>query len=163
IGERVGPRGSRQQPADRVPLRKVLRTDPAAPSDEFFMEIRRRRASEAGRPDPQQHQGEPKQIGLGLLARSLWTRDSQILQPGTPLTLGLSCRRHEHTMAILVVEDDLDLLDILCFALRREGHDVITARDAEGALEIWKSNTSQNEPQLVLIDADLSNVGGWGL
>jgi len=32
-------------------------------------------------------------------------------------------------VAILVVEDDPDLLDIICFAVRRDGHDVIAARD----------------------------------
>jgi len=60
-------------------------------------------------------------------------------------------------MALLVVEDDVDLLDILCFALRRAGHDVIPARDGAAALQIWKDK----DPQLVLLDIDLPNVNGW--
>jgi DNA-binding response OmpR family regulator len=60
-------------------------------------------------------------------------------------------------MAILVVEDDPDLLDILCFALRREGHDVIAARDGETGLEMWKAK----EPLLVVLDVDLPKKTGW--
>jgi DNA-binding response OmpR family regulator len=60
-------------------------------------------------------------------------------------------------MAILVVEDDPDLLDILCFTLRREGHDVIAARDGATGLEMWRSK----EPLLVLLDVDLPKKNGW--
>jgi DNA-binding response OmpR family regulator len=60
-------------------------------------------------------------------------------------------------MAVLIVEDDPDLLDVLCFALRREGHDVIAARDGAVGLQLWKSK----DPQLVLLDIDLPRVSGW--
>ena len=60
-------------------------------------------------------------------------------------------------MAILVVEDDSDLLDILCFTLRREGHDVIAAHDGAQALQLWETK----HPQLVLLDIDLPKVSGW--
>jgi len=46
----------------------------------------------------------------------------QIEAPGQKRFLGAQ-------MPILIVEDDLDLLDILCFTLRRDGHDVIAAHD----------------------------------
>lgn len=60
-------------------------------------------------------------------------------------------------MSILIVEDDADLLDILCFTLRREGHEVIAARDGAVGLQLWR----QKDPQLVLLDVDLPKVNGW--
>jgi DNA-binding response OmpR family regulator len=60
-------------------------------------------------------------------------------------------------MSILIVEDDSDLLDILCFALRRDGHDVIAAHDGASGLQLWKAR----DPRLVLLDVDLPKVNGW--
>jgi DNA-binding response OmpR family regulator len=60
-------------------------------------------------------------------------------------------------MSILIVEDDADLLDILCFAVRRAGHDVIAAHDGAIGFELWKSK----DPELVLLDADLPKMNGW--
>jgi DNA-binding response OmpR family regulator len=60
-------------------------------------------------------------------------------------------------MTILVGEDDLALPDLIGFALRREGHDVIAVRDRASILGIWKSI----EPELVLLDAKLPTVNGW--
>jgi DNA-binding response OmpR family regulator len=60
-------------------------------------------------------------------------------------------------MAILVVEDDVDLLDILCFALRRDGYDVLAARDGAAGLQLFKAK----EPQLVLLDITLPKLSGW--
>ena len=60
-------------------------------------------------------------------------------------------------MSILIVEDDADLLDILCFTLRREGHEVIAARDGAIGLQLWR----QKDPRLVLLDVDLPKVNGW--
>jgi len=60
-------------------------------------------------------------------------------------------------MAVLVIEDDVELLDILCFALRRDGHDVIGAHDGEAGLRLFKGN----EPQLVLLDLNLPKLSGW--
>jgi DNA-binding response OmpR family regulator len=60
-------------------------------------------------------------------------------------------------MAILTVEDDADLLDILSYTLRRDGHDVLCARDGESALNLWK----QGNPQLILLDVNLPRIDGW--
>lgn len=60
-------------------------------------------------------------------------------------------------MAILIVEDEPDLLDILCFTLRREGHDVIAAHNGAAGLELWRNK----RPNLVLLDVDLPKVDGW--
>jgi DNA-binding response OmpR family regulator len=60
-------------------------------------------------------------------------------------------------MAILTVEDDADLLDILSYTLRRDGHDVIAASDGATALQLWKIRN----PQLILLDVDLPKLDGW--
>ncbi len=60
-------------------------------------------------------------------------------------------------MSILIVEDDADLLDILCFAVRRAGHDVIAAHDGAVGLDLWRSK----DPELILLDADLPKMSGW--
>lgn len=60
-------------------------------------------------------------------------------------------------MSILIVEDDADLLDILCFAVRRAGHDVIAAHDGAIGLDLWRSK----DPELVLLDVDLPKMSGW--
>ena len=60
-------------------------------------------------------------------------------------------------MSVLIVEDDADLLDILCYTLRREGHDVIAAHDGVSGIQIWK----MKDPRLVLLDVDLPKMNGW--
>ncbi len=60
-------------------------------------------------------------------------------------------------MSILIMENDPDLLDILCFTLRRRGHDVIAAHDGAAGLHLWQSK----QPRLVLTTTDLSKVSGW--
>lgn len=60
-------------------------------------------------------------------------------------------------MAVLVVEDDPDLLDVACFVLRRAGHDTIMAHDGAEALSLWR----MKKPDLVLLDIDLPKVDGW--
>ena len=60
-------------------------------------------------------------------------------------------------MSILIVEDDASLLDLLCFAVRREGYDVIAAHDGAIGLQLWKTK----DPQLVLLDVDLPKMTGW--
>jgi len=63
-------------------------------------------------------------------------------------------------MTILVGEDDPDLLDLICFALRREGHDVIAVSDGASILDVWKT---VDEPELVLLDSKLPTVNAWDL
>ena len=60
-------------------------------------------------------------------------------------------------MAILVVEDDPDLADLLSYILRRAGHDVVVAGDGESALELWW----KNNPELVILDIGLPGSNGW--
>ncbi|HEX5479898.1 MAG TPA: response regulator transcription factor [Dehalococcoidia bacterium] len=60
-------------------------------------------------------------------------------------------------MAILLVEDEQDLADIVGYTLRRSGHEVITAYDGMAALRLLKSRA----PQLVILDVNLPHVDGW--
>lgn len=60
-------------------------------------------------------------------------------------------------MAILVVEDEADLSDLLSYILRRAGHEVITAFDGESALRMWR----ERQPELVLLDLGLPRRNGW--
>ena len=41
-------------------------------------------------------------------------------------------------MKVLVVDDDVDLLDLMTYALRREGYNVLAAVDGQQALQRWE-------------------------
>jgi DNA-binding response OmpR family regulator len=57
-------------------------------------------------------------------------------------------------MKVLVVDDDVDLLT---YALRREGFGVIGALDGMQALDRWESNN----PDIILLDAKLPKLDGF--
>jgi two-component system, chemotaxis family, CheB/CheR fusion protein len=60
-----------------------------------------------------------------------------------------------HTGAILVIEDDPDVRDLLEVFLKDEGHDVVTAEDGVLALELVRRGTAR--PDLILADYNLPN------
>ena len=60
-------------------------------------------------------------------------------------------------MRALVVEDDSDLLDLLTYALRREGYTVLSAMDGQQALKRWEDEA----PDIVLLDANLPKTDGY--
>jgi DNA-binding response OmpR family regulator len=60
-------------------------------------------------------------------------------------------------MAILVVEDEPDLTDLLTYILRRAGHDVVVAFDGDAALRLFR----ERSPELVLLDIGLPRMSGW--
>jgi DNA-binding response OmpR family regulator len=60
-------------------------------------------------------------------------------------------------MKVLLVEDDADLLDLLTYALGREGYSVLTAMDGQQALRRWEDDS----PDVVLLDANLPKVDGY--
>ena len=60
-------------------------------------------------------------------------------------------------MAILIVDDDRELTDVLAYMLRRAGHEVSVAHDGEMALQSVKKNS----PALILLDLDLPGKTGW--
>jgi DNA-binding response OmpR family regulator len=58
---------------------------------------------------------------------------------------------------VLLVDDDADLVDLMHYALRREGYTVLTALDGEQALRRWEAE----RPDLVLLDGNLPKVDGF--
>jgi DNA-binding response OmpR family regulator len=60
-------------------------------------------------------------------------------------------------MKALVVDDDRVLADILAFALRREGFQVLLAHDGEAALHQWAAEN----PDLLLLDVNLPKIDGF--
>lgn len=60
-------------------------------------------------------------------------------------------------MKVLLVEDDADLLDLLTYALGREGYTVLTAMDGQQALRRWEDDS----PDVVLLDANLPKIDGY--
>lgn len=59
-------------------------------------------------------------------------------------------------MAVLLVDDDRDLVDVLTYILRREGYEVLAAFDGEQG---W-SRFQQDEPELVVLDANMPGLDG---
>jgi DNA-binding response OmpR family regulator len=62
-------------------------------------------------------------------------------------------------MKILVVDDDLELLNLIAFALRRAGYLVVEAADGPGALRA----IDRERPQLVILDFNLPGLDGLGV
>ena len=60
-------------------------------------------------------------------------------------------------MKVLVADDDTDLVDLMDYALRREGYEVLTAVDGQQALARWQSE----RPDIVLLDGSMPKVDGF--
>ena len=60
-------------------------------------------------------------------------------------------------MSILVVDDDVELVGLLKFALDSAGYDVVTAFDGEQALQRLRDHV----PELVILDVNLPHLNGF--
>lgn len=60
-------------------------------------------------------------------------------------------------MKLLIVDDDLDLRELISFALRQAGYLVVKAADGLEALQVWE----QEQPDLVILDVNLPKLNGW--
>ena len=60
-------------------------------------------------------------------------------------------------MKILIVDDDLELLGLISFALRQAGYLVIEANDGNKALATF----DQEQPDLVILDVNLPGLNGF--
>jgi len=58
---------------------------------------------------------------------------------------------------LLVVDDDRDLVELLDYALRREGYDVVRAYDGESAVDA----VGRERPDLVVLDINLPKLTGF--
>jgi len=59
----------------------------------------------------------------------------------------------------LIVDDDRVLADLLAFTLRREGFEVVQARDGEAALRRWM----EEEPDIIVLDVNMPRLDGFGV
>ena len=62
-------------------------------------------------------------------------------------------------MKALVVDDDRVLADVIAYAFKREGYEVILAEDGEAALLRW----SQENPDLVILDVNMPKMDGFSV
>jgi DNA-binding response OmpR family regulator len=62
-------------------------------------------------------------------------------------------------MKALIVDDDLVLADLVAFTLRREGFQVIQARDGEAALRRW----ADEEPDIIVLDVNMPKLDGFAV
>ncbi len=60
-------------------------------------------------------------------------------------------------MKALLVEDDLDLLDVTAYALRREGFSIIEASDGVQGIQRWRNES----PDIVVLDLGLPRRDGF--
>jgi len=58
---------------------------------------------------------------------------------------------------VLIIDDDPDVVRLIEFALRRAGHQVLTARDGETGLSI----TQAEHPELVIADVMMPKINGY--
>lgn len=60
-------------------------------------------------------------------------------------------------MKILLADDDVDMVDVTAYALRREGYSIIVATDGAQALRRWRAD----DPDLVLLDIGMPRINGF--
>ena len=60
-------------------------------------------------------------------------------------------------MKILVVDDDLELLGLIGFALRQAGYLVVEADDGAAALSAF----AREQPDMVILDVNLPSMSGF--
>lgn len=60
-------------------------------------------------------------------------------------------------MDILVVDDDPDIVDIICYSLRKDGHRVITGHDGQEALDLAR----KHHPDLTILDVMMPKQNGF--
>jgi two-component system, cell cycle response regulator DivK len=58
---------------------------------------------------------------------------------------------------ILLVEDNQDNRDLMCFLLERNGYEVVTANNGRQALTVAR----QENPDVVLMDLSMPEMNGW--
>src|SRR5215211_822706 len=60
-------------------------------------------------------------------------------------------------MKVLLADDDADLLDLMTYALRREGYTVLAAIHGKQALHRFETD----RPDIVLLDVNMPKINGF--
>ncbi|MGH2520538.1 MAG: response regulator transcription factor, partial [Chloroflexota bacterium] len=60
-------------------------------------------------------------------------------------------------MEILVADDDPDIVDIICYSLRKDGHTVIAGYDGQQALDLAR----KHHPDLAILDVMMPKQNGF--
>ncbi len=69
------------------------------------------------------------------------------------------CKRPKHSRTILAVDDDPDVRATIGRALKRDGHHVIEAEDAQAALRL----AQEHHPDVIILDIALAGMNGFEL
>src|SRR2546423_12787166 len=67
-----------------------------------------------------------------------------------------SCPRGE-TMKVLIADDDTYQLDLMDYALRREGYTVLAAINGQQALQLYEAE----HPDILLLDVTMPKLNGF--
>src|SRR5215207_5830686 len=65
--------------------------------------------------------------------------------------------RGRQVTKVLIADDDPDLLDLMSYALRRDGYTVFAANNGQQALHRFESET----PDILLLDVTMPKVNGF--
>ena len=66
---------------------------------------------------------------------------------------------HEKISKILVVEDEADIRQVLCFFLRHSGYDVLDVASAKEAIQLIPTY----QPHLLILDIMMGDTPGWNV
>jgi len=58
---------------------------------------------------------------------------------------------------IMVIEDELDLLKIITFRIKKSGYEIITATDGNTGIALIE----EHRPDLILLDLRIPGIDGW--
>jgi DNA-binding response OmpR family regulator len=72
-----------------------------------------------------------------------------VADPSAPIERRRAC--------VLVADDDVDIVELVTFSLRRAGHSVVTARDGEEALQL----VDRHHPDAVILDIMMPGMTGY--
>lgn len=94
---------------------------------------------------------------MGQLAGSSTPQSGCRIVRSTPAAVTGQTVRGEGRVKALIVDDDVELLDVMTYALRREGYEIIGAADGLQALDRLRSTL----PDIVVLDLRLPRLNGF--
>jgi DNA-binding response OmpR family regulator len=83
-------------------------------------------------------------------------RSSTAIAPAYATNRGTDVSRNGTKKTVLVVDDEKDIVDLITYNLRRNGYEVLSAFDGNGAVEL----AQRESPDLILLDLMLPGMDG---